>query len=60
MRFTWLGKQVQLSGYFVALTGFPAFARKRSKSLRLNSRYPFAGFRCIGMSPRAAHLRSVF
>lgn len=47
-------------GFFWIVMGKAALFRNLSRSLRLNSQYPFAGFRCIGMSPRAAHLRIVF
>ena len=40
--------------------GWAIPSRNLSRSARLNSRYPLAGFRCIGMSPRADHLRTVF
>ena len=49
-------------GYFglVLEEGFSIIFSNASKSLRLNKRYPFAGFRRNGTSPRPAHLRSVF
>ena len=49
-------------GYFglVLEEGFSIFLSNASKSLRLNKRYPFAGFRRNGTSPRSAHLRKVF
>ena len=46
--------------YVQGFTGLAAFFKKVSRSLRLNGRFPFVGFWCIRISPRAAHLRMVF
>jgi len=45
--------------HLVTLIGRAVFFKKASRSLRLNSRYSFAGFRCIGSSPQAAQSQTV-